>query len=668
MTAWVVSEFRLGCEHAATRTLPQPTRLRNYAGDQAEMIMNMHARKGTANTANVRAILAVKDATSNCNHGAPIGRGRVRTSKIAASTDAWGTPVSCFQYLPAYAEAIRNADKDASFQLPVIIVHHPDLTHITGRAGLSLLPDGQYRGKARPITIPRWKKVQRGVDWARRAHQLARHTAIERVRLSLAKKLPSGEQLHCVLLDTTPLPKDAVAKCQQSHAVNAGVATKPNAASADWRRLAGLLRASFAGARAKAGQSGQRATATDTELKSLADALRPLFPPQVDAAHLAGIFYIPGQAVRAIRSGRLLPLLFVDYCHCSGHHFGGMYVISGRDGNGILPLCVHWTPLTEVKKGWWITCRRFRHVVECDSIDEWGCNSDKMGGMEEVVHDALRCKWIRWCSIHGLKFIAKHKPALSPPTQKKLTSLYWYAVLAYKEDTHRKAMQAMPMWMQSHMLRKPRAEWASAYAPDHNFGITSQQGSESFNNAIKQARHQAAVMSMFHGVVTKIDELYAKAASSAQTCADRGTRLPHVQSRALLAEMARRRQQAGLREKKAGGAVKASGFARAVRLRTALASQRWHEGGGAPSQTTARGVHSLPARDGARASAASPCGCLPASDSTRGGCFPASDGARSGGVLASQRRRGGLGACQLATARGEGACQPATGEGEGVAE
>ena len=58
MTAWVVSEFRLGCEHAATRTLPQPTRLRNYAGDQAEMIMNMHARKGTANTANVRAILA----------------------------------------------------------------------------------------------------------------------------------------------------------------------------------------------------------------------------------------------------------------------------------------------------------------------------------------------------------------------------------------------------------------------------------------------------------------------------------------------------------------------------------------------------------------------------------------------------------------------------------
>ena len=237
-----------------------------------------------------------------------------------------------------------------------------------------------------------------------------------------------------------------------------------------------------------------------------------------------------------------------------------MYVISGRDGTGILPLCVHWTPLTEVKKGWWITCRRFRHAVECDSIDGWGCTSDKMGGMEDVVHDALKCKWIRWCSIHGLKFIAKHKPVLPKPVQKKLTSLYWYAVLAYKEQTRLKAMEAMPAWMQLHMQRKPKEQWASAHAPAHNFGITSQQGSESFNNVIKEARHQPAAMSMFHGVVTKIDNLYMNAASSARECADKGTRLPHIQSRALRAEMARQRQQAGLRQTKACGLLKGSAF------------------------------------------------------------------------------------------------------------
>ena len=214
-TVWVVSKFRFGCEHAATRTLPPPTRLRNYAGDQAEMIMDLHARRGTADAANVRTILAVKDATSNANHGAPVGRGRVRTSKRAASTSVWGTPVGCFQYLPAYGEAIMNADDDASFQLPVVIVHHPDLDHITGPTGLSLLPDGQYRGKARPIRVPEWKTVQRAVDWARRAHDLARHTAEDRVKCSLAKATPSGAQQHDVLLDTHPLPRDAVATCQQ---------------------------------------------------------------------------------------------------------------------------------------------------------------------------------------------------------------------------------------------------------------------------------------------------------------------------------------------------------------------------------------------------------------------------------------------------------------------
>lgn len=251
-----------------------------------------------------------------------------------------------------------------------------------------------------------------------------------------------------------------------------------------------------------------------------------------------------GNAMRAIKSGAMLPLLFVDYCHTSGHHAGGLYIICGRDGNGrILPLCVRWSPHTEDKVGWYTTCSMFRARVG-DAIAEWGCFSDMMGGMHDVVKYALRCAWVRWCSHHGLGPIKRRK-GLTPADKAHLTSLYWTAVLTYKGSVFEAAMEIISMdapWLHRLMCRNPPCEWSNAHAP-MAFDISTQQMSEAFNSVIFVDRKQPSVLAMFHGVLKKVDDLYAAAAQSARSP---GSLLPHVAARVTRHQEVRAHEQSGL--------------------------------------------------------------------------------------------------------------------------